>query len=143
MKDDTAANAPHRLEIKSTAVLLDELITTSLKHHYRTAVGNCGPVELADLAARKISLGRIIDQRLSPGASAGSGLSSLLQELVGTLLACWHAQETVLQSDDTETVAGAARAAQELNAQRNRLMRAIDTLLGEEEITVTNKTYDR
>ena len=68
-------------------------------------------------------------------------ISQLIDELVTTLIKCYMAQETLMSSVDETVVAKAARIAQQTNARRNQLMRAIDQRLGETEITPTEKSY--
>lgn len=68
--------------------------------------------------------------------------AALIDELFTTLLKCFHFQEIVMNSDDIELVAQAAKGAQETNARRNQLIRAIDERLGEGYTTALIKTYD-
>ena len=42
-----------------------------------------------------------------------------------------------------DVIAEASIKAQELNAKRNRLIRALDEVLGYKEVTLTEKTYDK
>jgi hypothetical protein len=65
----------------------------------------------------------------------------LIDELITTVVKCFFAQEDVMKGGEDAAVAAAARKAQELNARRNQLIRAIDERLGEAEYTVTPKTY--
>jgi hypothetical protein len=65
----------------------------------------------------------------------------LIDELITTVVKCFFAQEDVMKGGEDAAVAAAARKAQELNARRNQLIRAIDERLGEAEYTVTQKTY--
>jgi len=65
----------------------------------------------------------------------------LVDELITTSLKCWFAQEVVMSSEDEKELAKAAKQAQLMNARRNSLIRAIDTRLGEENISPTGKTY--
>lgn len=67
----------------------------------------------------------------------------LVDELITTSMKCWAAQERLLSGADDHEVAEAARDAQQLNARRNRLIRAIDEALGQDSITVTGKSYDK
>jgi hypothetical protein len=65
----------------------------------------------------------------------------LIDELITTSMKCWFAQETIMNTDDEEKLAIAAKKAQLLNARRNAIIRAIDKRLGEEDISPTDKTY--
>lgn len=66
----------------------------------------------------------------------------LLDELFTILLRCWHYQEIVMTSTDTEEIAKAAKLAQSTNARRSALIKAIDERLGEGQISAFIKTYD-
>lgn len=66
----------------------------------------------------------------------------LIDELLTTLIRCWWAQEMVMSSNNIEEVAKAAKTAQETNARRSALIRAIDQRLGEGQISSFIKTYD-
>ena len=50
-------------------------------------------------------------------------------------------QEDIMGGGTDNEVAKAARDAQSLNARRNKLMRAIDSRLGESGASETEKTY--
>ncbi len=65
---------------------------------------------------------------------------SLIDELVTADLHCWHAQEQVMRGGADSEMATAAVRAQQMNARRNALIRAIDSRLGE--ASVLEKTYD-
>ncbi len=67
--------------------------------------------------------------------------ATLIDELFTTLLKCFHWQEIVMTSADNDEIARAARGAQDTNARRNLLIRAIDKRLGEGETTALIKTY--
>jgi hypothetical protein len=95
---------------------------------------------LEDLAValyHRLSKSEIFDQ-----------LRPLTEELEEVNRKCWQAQETIMQNKDFEDgfdsfqdVAYAALDAQELNAQRNSLIRKIDELLGELDRTPLRKSY--
>lgn len=66
----------------------------------------------------------------------------LIDELFTTDYKCWWAQEKLLdESLSVEERAAQARKAQEYNAKRNKLIRAIDDVLGFIEESPTEKTY--
>ena len=46
-----------------------------------------------------------------------------------------------MNSSDVNVVSAASKEAQEMNGRRNMLIRAIDKRLGEEQFTLTSKTY--
>ena len=65
-------------------------------------------------------------------------------ELFTVLHKCWNQQEIVMNTDNpVDVIAEASIKAQELNAKRNRLIRALDEVLGYKEVTLTEKTYDK
>ena len=68
-------------------------------------------------------------------------LSMLVDELITTNIKCWFAQEILMSSTNDKDTAKAAKDAQGLNARRNALMRAIDGMVGQGSITLTEKTY--
>jgi hypothetical protein len=68
-------------------------------------------------------------------------VATMIDELITTDIKCFFAQEEITKGTSTEAVAGAAKKAQELNARRNALIRAIDVSLGQGGISVTGKTY--
>lgn len=65
----------------------------------------------------------------------------LIDELTTTLIKCFMAQERVMNPKNNEDLIIAAKAAQELNAKRNKLIRAIDKELGFLDASPTEKTY--
>ena len=67
----------------------------------------------------------------------------LIDELITTDLKCWFAQEKLLAGKDDHEVAEAARDAQALNARRNQLIRAIDDMLGQGNVSPLGKSYDK
>jgi len=73
---------------------------------------------------------------------AEKSIGFLIDELITTDLRCWFAQENIMNPDLTETerLAGAIRA-QEQNAKRSSLIRAIDFRLGDGDRTQSEKTY--
>lgn len=134
------------IEIKSTGTLIDEAITTSLKVMYiKDNVENTKRYSLlVQVIVRRL-------ENINPGIR--ESLDKLWQELSKTLENCWDAQEEVMKYNNIEqdeydldnytNCALAAIKAQKLNAQRNRLIRQIDELLGEQEFTQLGKSYDR
>jgi hypothetical protein len=68
-------------------------------------------------------------------------LGMLIDELITTSMKCWFAQEQVMKGVSDMDVAGSAATAQRLNKRRNELISAIDRVLGDEDITPTEKTY--
>lgn len=67
--------------------------------------------------------------------------ATLIDELITTSMKCWFAQEDVMKQTDPQIVAKAAKLAQETNARRNALIRAIDARLGEAGNSQLGKTY--
>lgn len=132
------------IEIKSTGTLIDEAITTSLKVMYiKDNVENTKRYSLlVQVIVRRL-------ENINPGIR--ESLDKLWQELSKTLENCWDAQEEVMKYNNIEqeeydpdsytNCALAAIKAQKLNAQRNRLIRQIDALLGEQEFSQLEKSY--
>lgn len=65
----------------------------------------------------------------------------LIDELITTNLKCFMAQEIIMNSTDEHAIAVAAKTAQQTNARRNQLIRAIDKRLGESDNSPSKKTY--
>ncbi len=68
-------------------------------------------------------------------------ISFLIDQLITASIKCFMAQDKLMASENTEEIAKYAKIAQQTNAQRCELMRAIDGRLGETDITVSEKTY--
>ncbi len=144
---------------KSTGLLLDELITATIKREHFAASGQ-DAASVDRLRSRCAGLAAALSLRLDAGPNQVEGpvstnstkpatdsatgavpVGALIAELIEALLKCWQAQEVVMTSHDDKIVAAAAKDAQHLNAVRNSLIRSIDAALGDESITVTEKTY--
>lgn len=66
----------------------------------------------------------------------------LIDELFTTDYKCWWAQEKLLDENlSIDERVNQARKAQEYNAKRNKLIRAIDEVLGFLDSSPTEKTY--
>lgn len=66
----------------------------------------------------------------------------LIDELITTNLKCWFAQEDIMNIALSEqTRLSAAIKAQQMNARRNMLIRAIDKRLNDPNASPTEKTY--
>lgn len=114
------------IEIKTTGMLLDELITNTLKLYHPKGGDH----------DRQAALIHILRQR-----GIDVELVDHIIRLAVVDSCCWFAQETVMSEDIADKVARAAKDAQYFNAQRNTYMRAIDEVTGYTEDTVTEKTY--
>lgn len=69
-------------------------------------------------------------------------LGNLIDSLITTDLRCWFAQEDIMNTSLTESQRlKAAIRAQEQNAIRTELIRAIDKIAGDDAATNTTKTY--
>lgn len=141
------------IEYKSIGFLIDENITTDLKLEH---LGDKPEIRL-----RKNHLETAIHKRLSSyhifnDRELQSNLFGLTQNLRQILTKCWEAQDRLMEysklindivsnngydPDYFERCAYAAIEAQKLNAERNRLIRRIDELLGETEFTQLEKNY--
>ena len=145
------------IELKSTGFLIDEWITSDLK------VKHIGTEETL---SRHLLLDNVVRKRLNNkdlieyNEAVKNGLVNLVVQLRDTLTKCWDAQDRVMigaetirilqeksyqyqadSLDEYRDVAMSAIEAQNLNAQRNRLIRQIDKLLGESEFTQLEKSY--
>lgn len=119
---------------KSTGFLIDELITARFKVEVSPTHDNIQRVRLLDAATRLRLNGREDDIYLQ------------VVKLQVILRQCWEAQEVVMnacknRNPDYTLIGKAGIKAQETNAQRNKLIREIDTILGEDSITPLGKTY--
>lgn len=66
----------------------------------------------------------------------------IIDELITTSMRCWFAQEDIMNKDlPDEKRLEAAERAQIMNARRSALIKVIDSLLGDESISVPTKTY--
>lgn len=69
-------------------------------------------------------------------------LGTLIDELITVSHKCWDAQEVLKDSNvSDEVVAENFKRAQILNDRRNRLIRAIDEVVGDLENSPSEKTY--
>lgn len=127
---------------KSTGFLIDEFLTTTIK--LRVFPGNL------EVATKSTKLANEILLRLDNGDTHDrEKLADLIVRLEKVLKTCWDAQEDVMDfakskyknNRDFRKCAIAAVTAQRYNAKRNKLIREIDTLLGELDRSVTEKTY--
>lgn len=139
----------HPLEIKTTATLLDEMITTEFK----IAAGN------KEASNRRHQLGNIITSRMGTrliDINFTRQFWPLEKQLRKVLRECWEAQETVHATnienysgelteeqlfDNILSVAKAGVTAQRTNAERNSIIRQLDELLEESQAMTLEKTY--
>lgn len=128
----------HPIERKSTGMLLDERITTGFKAEF---------LQSDEIDQRIIDLDVAIDERIGDRWKL---INRTLVQLEHQLRKCWVAQEEVriikLTDDSREfdelwRLAFAGKEAQRTNAERNRLIRQLDELLGEGAIKPLVKTY--
>lgn len=128
-----------RLETKSLGALIDEYFTSDMKVKANPSQENL---------ERRQALKTILDREI--GASWGA-ITILVFQLEQQLQLCWNAQEEVMRYRnrdvakmsyaDLQALGFAAITAQETNAQRCRLVREIDKVLGESDRTYLEKTY--
>lgn len=116
---------------KSTGMLLDELVTNAFK----TAFAAGGGVSTEEFDRRYLQLSAVLEQRLE------APIAAAIHDLCVVSLATWQAQEIVMTTHEDKVVAEAAKQAQVCNAKRTKLIRKIDSLLGEAQISITTKTY--
>jgi hypothetical protein len=131
------------ITVKSTGFLIDELITARFKVEINPNQDNIQRMRLLD-AATRIRLNGREDDIFLP-----------VTKLQVVLRQCWNAQETIMKyapivgetfitgKHYTELfeLGKAAIQAQKTNAERNKLIREIDTILGEDNVSVLGKTY--
>ena len=128
------------LACKSTGTLIDEWLTATIK---------AGKMPKEENIIRRDNLFRlVVEDRLGGDLTK---VADQITSLYKTLQECWDAQENIMffkqyfpaQMDPTDynKLGHAAITAQETNAQRNKLIREIDTILGEAEFTQLEKTY--
>lgn len=133
------------LEYKSTGALIDEWITARMKAQAR-------PNQENEDRARQLR--HIIDSRFmqkDPDIINSNEFRMFMLELSFQLQLCWDAQEIVMKyqqialDDLSQTalyaLARSAVQAQVTNAARCKLVREIDTVLGEADRTYLEKTY--
>lgn len=133
------------IELKSTGFLIDENITTDLKLIFFG--------ETVEIRKRKDALDEVISKRIFESSVDTKKLFRLINKLRVVLEDCWDAQDEIMNinrmckadlkwyAQDYENIAKAAIKAQELNAERNKLIRQIDALLGESEFSQLEKSY--
>lgn len=128
-----------KLEIKNIATLIDELITAEMKSIARPTHEN---------TERYTLLLDLINFRLGKRWEL---ISEPYTKLRSVLKECWDAQEVVMYwakyglenctPNDMYLLAEAAILAQTTNVERNKLVREIDTILGETDSGHLEKTY--
>lgn len=132
------------IEYKSTGTLLDEYITAALKW-------NALRLENRDTSAveqRLAELQLAINYRVADK----SQIEPVVVQLAEVLKECWDAQEVTREfvgvdddddwiADNAMRIARAGIKAQVTNAQRNKLIRQIDEILGEQHRGQLEKTY--
>jgi hypothetical protein len=119
---------------KSTGMLIDEYITARMKLDARPSLENLIRVQRLEDAIQYTSQSRL------------SFVAELTKELAAVLKECWDAQEVIMSvaldtPEHIKQVAEAAIIAQKTNGERNKLIRAIDEILEEADITPQGKTY--
>lgn len=117
---------------KSGGFIIDEYITSIFK---RRASDN------EQTRKRFEELNELVLKKYGKQLLLNGSLYNYYNLLYQTSLLCWNAQEIVMRSEDKEEVYHAAKEAQRTNAERNRWIREIDKVLGEELITPLEKTY--
>lgn len=122
-----------QIELKTTGFLIDEWITSKFKMEDGVEGATQRHVALLDAIATRVEL--------APTA-AQKALDELIDKLRLVSRECWDAQEKVCFLDSRHPRIGFhAKRAQNTNAKRAALIRKIDSILGEEEITILEKTY--
>lgn len=118
---------------KSTGTLIDEYFTTELKIEF---IGRKD-----EFKHRLELLENSLVLRLEKHKTR-KDIAPLTTRLANTLRRCWVAQDNIMEADNHDPYIGQyAKEAQRLNAERNRLIREIDELLGEDEFTQLEKSY--
>jgi len=127
---------------KSTGFLIDELITARFKVEVNPTPEVIQRMRLLDAAVRLRLDGR------------EDSIYFQVVKLQVILRQCWEAQEVIMKNQDIsytpfmndnyfqlKRISEAAIKAQQTNAARNKLIREIDKILGEDTITSLEKTY--
>lgn len=130
------------ITVKSTGFLIDELITTRFKVEVNPTPETIQRMQVLD---------RAIKQRLN---NREDSIYLQVVKLQVILRQCWEAQEIIMGYNDMEfkmhhhhnhrglkKLGQAALTAQRTNAQRNKLIREIDDILGESDVSPLGKTY--
>lgn len=130
------------ITVKSTASLIDELITTRFKVEV-----NPSP----EIIERMRELDTAVRLRLN-GKEDDIFLQVIKLQII--LRQCWNAQEVLTIYKDLEfqqyihtdhrilkKITTAALQAQKTNGERNKLIREIDDILGESSVSPLGKTY--
>ncbi len=130
------------IEMKSTGFLMDELITARFKVEVNPTQETIQRMRLLDAAVRLRLNGREDDIFLQ------------VTKLQIVSRQCWKAQEIIMEYKDMafemyhhndhrdlKRVTKAAIEAQKTNGERNKLIKEIDTVLGESDVSVLGKTY--
>lgn len=132
------------IEYKSTGTLLDEYITTALKWNALRLEEKDASAAEQRLAELQLAINyRVPDKEL---------IEPVVVQLAEVLKECWDAQEVTREfsqgdidddylADNAVRIARAGIRAQVTNAQRNKLIRQIDELLGEQHRGQLEKTY--
>lgn len=119
------------VERRTLGELIDQALTTDLK--VKTGVKEA--VLLLD------DLNLVIEERMSYlSGEVSLKVLEATKELAGIISTCWEAQEIVMSNQNIYEVAKAAKVAQQMNVERNRLMRKINQL-SQESGYITEKTY--
>lgn len=139
MSTSNRFNLKNRIQEKSTAFLLDEFVTTTLRIYHAEPAS----VALAEYQKRAQALWSALVDRLTDEETLGDSHPVMLTlDLVDTLVKCWFAQEIIMDESlsEKQRLEGAIDA-QHQNARRSNLIRRLDLVLGELDRTVPNKTY--
>ena len=68
----------------------------------------------------------------------------LIDQLITVSNCCWHAQDEIMnESLSDEKRLAAAIKAQKMNSLRSKLMQVLDERLDQENVSVSDKTYDK
>lgn len=130
----------HSITEKSTGILIDERITAGFKLEAKPS---------PEIEQRIKELDTVIEQRVGEN---WHHINKYVIELERQLKLCWDAQEVVMHTrlrpelnwedrEDLYRLAVAGKTAQSTNAERNKLIRSIDTALGELNGSTLEKTY--
>jgi hypothetical protein len=130
------------LDVKSTGTLVDELYTTDLKIEAGTI----------DAQERRHTLANLVTGRMVvmlDDMPKYREFQHVMKQLQLIVKRCWDAQEIIMSLpeidkctyDQVYTMATAAKEAQQTNGQRNKLIRELDTLIGEASRSQLEKTY--
>ena len=122
--------------VKTTGYLVGEYITIKLKAKYAK-----DETQLHESLKRIWLLDEALKHRIDYSSIDTIQYNILYKNLERALIACWNAQEVVMDSLDPNEVYTAAKTTLIENKNRNVAIRALDEFFGESYYSHLEKTY--